>query len=57
LDEDELIPWIQRKREGLNRTLKVKAYEQKMRENGFKPTQDEIDAILYKDGFSFSDGK
>ena len=55
LDEDELIPWIQRNREGMARMLKVKAMEQKMREAGYKPTQQEIDSVLYQDGFSFSD--
>tara|TARA_R110000737_G_scaffold56892_4_gene81796 strand:+ start:515 stop:1798 length:1284 start_codon:yes stop_codon:yes gene_type:complete len=56
LDEDELIPWVERKREGMRRMLKVKAFEQKMRDNGYKPTKDQIDQILYQGGFSFSDG-
>jgi hypothetical protein len=56
LDEDELIPWMERKREGMSRMLKVKEFEQKMRDNGHKPTQQEVDAILHSGGFSFSDG-
>lgn len=56
LNENKLIPWLQRKREGMARMMKVKSHEQKLRKLGLTPTQEEIDKILYHGGFSFSDG-
>jgi hypothetical protein len=55
MEEDQLIPWLQNKREGMRRMIKANEMEQKMRAAGFVPTRDEIRAVLLQDGYTFED--
>ena len=53
MNEDELEPFLRKKREGLRRYQQVESMIQEMRALGITPTREEKDAILYAGGFTF----
>ena len=58
LDEDELLPWLENKREGLKRALDIEDKNEQLQRAGFSPmTRTEKDAILYADGFQLQDSQ
>ena len=55
MDEDDLLPYLERKREGLRRAESVEAFVQEMRSQGLQVTDEQKKQILYAGGFSFAD--
>ena len=53
MNEDELEPFLRKKREGLRRYQQVESMIQEMRALGITPTREEKDAILYAGRFTF----
>jgi hypothetical protein len=56
MDEDDLYFWLKKRREGIQRTVEAyRAQQTYMAENGRRMPREEIDAMLYEDGFAFAD--
>ena len=54
MDEDDLLPYLEKKREGMRRTESVEAFVQEMRSQGLQVTDEQKKQILYADGFKFA---